>query len=314
MRFSEHFNIEPNHQRDLEFVDIRLDIDNRLFIDPTIMAVSRNQRDLGWHDKIQSFIATVLDFYREDDNASARALFHYSQESNEVYLGYTKGAPQGNGNSEESLDEVFSYAHERRLLEEGLIERVEDLHIFVPKFGPDSLSDLVASLIKRELIQFTIEQCNHHGIDLTVELTKPTWNQDESRWETVTAMLPEDADGNPIVLIPKGVITASYAYDPKNYLSTVIAVNRQEYHRDNETDLHNRRLRTEGLVSKKMIYEAEIKGEGLTEKEYLINNTLEDVRQIQRFRENIRTTQRTTNNGKMSDMELEDFLNDSYRE
>lgn len=314
MRFSEHFNITPNHQRDLEFVDIRLDTDNRLFIDPTIMAVSRNQRDLRWHDKIQSFIATVLNFYREGDNASARALFNCSQESNEIYLGYTVGAPQGNGNSEESLDDVFRYAHERRLLEEGLIERVEDLHIFVPKFGPDSLSDLVASLIKQELIQFTVEQCNQHGIELSVELTKPTWNQEGNRWETVTAMLPEDADGNPIVLIPKGVITASYAYDPKNYLSTVIAVNRQEYHRANETDLHNRRLRTEGLVSKKMIYEEEIKGEGLTEKEYLINNTLEDITQIQRFRTNIRTTQRTTNNGRMSDMELEDFLNDSYRE
>lgn len=312
MRFSEHFNITPNHQRDLEFLDIRLDTDNLLFIDPTIMAVSRNQRDVRWHDKIQSFITTVLNYYRNGDTDAARALFNYSQESNEIFLGYTKGKPEGNGNSEESLDEVFRFAHNQRLLEEGLIERVEDLHIFVPKFGPDSLSDLVASLIKEELIQFTIEQCERYNIQRTIELTKPTWNHTQNRWETITAMLPEDDLGKPIVLIPKGVITSRYAYDPRKYLSEVIAVNRQAYHRDNETDLHNRRLKTDGFVSKKMIYQEEISDEGLTDKEYLIIQTLEDITQIQTFRNNIRTTQRTTNGGRMSDMELEDFLRVSY--
>lgn len=318
MRFTEHFEEEfknvPTHQRDLEFLDIRLDTDNRLFIDPTIMAVSRNQRDTRWHNKIQSFITSALNHYRNGDTESARALFNYSQESNEIFLGYTKGLPRGNGNSEESLDEVFRFALNQRLLDEGLIERVEDLQIFIPKFGPDSLSDLVASLIKQELIQFTIEQCNLHGIQPTIELTKPTWNQSQNRWDTVTAMLPGDNRGKPIVLIPKKVVTMNYAYDPKNYLSSVIAVKRQEYHRDNETDLHNRRLRTGGLVSKKMIYQEEIKDEGLTEKEYLINRTLDDVTQIQTFRTNIRTTQRTTNGGSMTDMELEDFLRNSYRE
>lgn len=312
MRFSEYFEIRPNNQRDLEFVDIRIDTDNYLFIDPTIMAISQNERDIAWHEKVQSFVETALGFYRDENIPEARAIFNSSNESNEIFLGYSIGSPRGNGNSENSLDEVFTYVNNQRLIMEGLIERVEDLGLFVPKFGPDSLSDLVASLLKKELIEFTIEQCEIHGIDRTVELRKPFWNHEERNWGTVTEMLPANEDGRPIVLIPKGIVTRSYAYDPRNYLSDVVLVRRQQHHRANETELHSRRYRDEGVVSKKLIYEAEVSEEGLTRKEYLINMTLEDTTMIDAFRDNVRNTQLGTNGGRMTDEELEEYINESY--
>ena len=312
VRFSEHFSITPNQQGDLEFVDVRLDTDNQLFLDPTVMAVSRNERFRNWYSIVQSFIATTLTYYENGDLPLAQAIFNSSNESNEIFLGYSTSSPRGNGNTETSLTEVFNYVVREGILGGGIVERVEDLSIFVPKFGPDYLSDLVASLLKRELILFTVEQCAKHEINRTVELERPFWNHNSRSWETITEMLPATPDGRPIVLVPKDIVVAEYAYSPLKYLSDIVAIRRQEYHRDNDTDLHKRREIENGFVNKKLIYQEEIKEEGLTRKQYLIIRTREEVDQIRRFRDRIRNTQQGTNGGRMTDEELQEFIANSY--
>lgn len=313
VRFSEHFNISPNRQSDLEFVDIRIDTDNLLFLDPTLMAVSDYQQIRGWNAIIQDFFNTTLNFYNSGREDLAGQLFSSSNESNEIYLGYSVGEPGGNGNTEDSLSKVFDYLLQERLLEDGIIDRMEDFYIFVPRFGRDFFSDLIASFLKRELILFTIEQCELHGIERTVEIEKPYWDHNTHSWETHTDTVPA-FNGKPIVLIPKKIVVKDYLYSPDRYLSEVVSISRQEYHRDNNTDLHKQRTEGQPFASKEAIKDKEIRENDLTEKEYLTHITRDNIELIQRFRANIENTQRGTNSGHLTDEELEDLIAKSYEE
>lgn len=62
----------------------------------------------------------------------------------------------------------------------------------------------------------------------------------------------------------------------------------------------------------KKIARSEIKEQGITEKQYLVNMTRENPDMIIRFRNNINNTQRGTNSNKMSDEDLDQFIETSY--
>lgn len=183
--------------------------------------------------------------------------------------------------------------------------------MFVPDFGEDLLSDLVASLIKAELVSFTQQQCEIHNIDLSVEFTFHHWDNINHNWEMMVEMLPS-YDGYPIVLVPKQILVANYLYSPYKYWTQVVSLWRQQRHREEDTVLHQNRPNNEEFASKKEIRRVEINEEMLTEKQYLVNMTRENPNMIVNFRNNINNTQRGNNSNKMDDEELEKFIEDSY--
>ncbi|QKE10629.1 hypothetical protein [Bacillus cereus] len=311
MRFSERFELGNHQQSNFAFVNIRVDRDNRLFIDPTRIAAEDGEWFENCSEIIQDFFNTIFDLYNEGQTEEARNHFQSSGESNELFLGYTEGFPRGNGNSEESLTKVFDYVHMQGLLEDVIVGRLEDFYVFVPDFGRDLLSDLVASLIKAELVSFTQEQCEIHDIDLSVEFEFQYWDHINHRWETALERLPAHS-GHPIVLVPKETLVDKYLYGPKRYWTQVVSIWRQQRHRDEDSELHQNRPNNEDFASKKEIARSEIKEQGITEKQYLVNMTRENPDMIIRFRNNINNTQRGTNSNKMSDEDLDQFIETSY--
>jgi hypothetical protein len=311
MRFSEYFNLPSHHQRNYEFVNIRIDSDNELFIDPTRIAVQNSQWAMECTTIIQDFFHTIFDFYNKGETERAREFFGSSGESNEIFLGYTKGFPRGLGNSQESLTKIFDYVHQEGLLNDQIVGRLEDFHIFVPDFGPDLLSDLIASLIKYKLVKFTQEQCQLHGIPLTIQLIRPYWNVKTHRWETFEELLPE-ISGNAIILIPKESVVRSYLYNSNKYWLQVVSIWRQRRHQEENSVLHRARPENKEFVSKKELRRVEIKEQLLPEKEYLVNMTRQNSVMIEEFRRNIDNTQRGTHSNKIEDDELEVFIENSY--
>lgn len=250
MRFSERFELGNHQQSNFAFVNIRVDRDNRLFIDPTRIAAEDGEWFENCSEIIQDFFNTIFDLYNEGQTEEARNHFQSSGESNELFLGYTEGFPRGNGNSEESLTKVFDYVHMQGLLEDVIVGRLEDFYVFVPDFGRDLLSDLVASLIKAELVSFTQEQCEIHDIDLSVEFEFQYWDHINHRWETALERLPAHS-GHPIVLVPKETLVDKYLYGPKRYWTQVVSIWRQQRHRDEDSELHQNRPNNEDFASKK---------------------------------------------------------------
>lgn len=314
MRFSENFKLGSNLQKDFEFLNIRVDFDNELFIDPTRIEAETDTFSAECDRIILSFFNTIFDLYEADNIKNARENLVNSGESNEIFLGYTKGFPEGTGNSEEGLDKIFNYINSNGLLSNGIIGRIEDLHVFIDNFGCDKMSDLVASLIKKKLVEFTVSQCVKHNVKRDYEIKSKYWNHINRRWEQFEELVPsvEGPGGRmyPVVLIPKKYTVSDYLYDEKKYWEKVVSLRRQKYHKDEETPLYKNKANARGQLNKQDILEEELKGRTL--KEYLIDETLQDLSTIQSFRESIKNTQRTKSfNNALSDEEIDQIIGES---
>ncbi|MEK4230579.1 hypothetical protein [Solibacillus sp. FSL H8-0538] len=316
MRFSKYFKLKEYSQKDFEFIDIRIDWDNKLFIDPTRIEAENDELAIECDQIILDFFNTVLDLYENKQIEEARSNLVYSGESNEIYLGYTEGFPQGTGNSEEELNEIFNFIHIKELISKGLIGRIEDLHVFIDKFGCDKMSDLIASLIKKKLVEFTIQQCEIYNIKRDFKLERKFWNHMNNKWEEFVEYVPSIKGVGkrdfPIVLVPKKFVVSSYLYDAEKYWEKIVSIRRQEYHRQEQTLLYLNKANNRGQLNKKEIWDYESKGRSL--KEYLIDYTENDLTAIDSFREGIKNTQRSNENNALSDEDIDQIINDSMNE
>lgn len=311
MRFSHKFNLTKHNQSDFDFVNIRVDRDNELFIDPTRISAEGGKWFQNCNNIIQDFFNTIFNLYNKGQTDQARDFFQSSGESNELFLGYTKGFPRGHGNSIESLSKVFDYVLDQGLLDDAIVRSLEDIYLFVPDFGEDKFSDLVASLIKAELVSYTQEQCRIHNIDLSTSLQFYYWDIKNHNWGFIERELP-GYDGHPILLVPKQILVSKYLYSPNRYWTQVVSVWRQQRHSEDDSTLHRNRPDNESYANKKDIRKAEITESNLTEKQYLINMTRENFDMIESFRNNVMNSQKGSNSNKMSDDELEIFIKNSY--
>ncbi|MGE7132993.1 hypothetical protein [Lysinibacillus xylanilyticus] len=313
MKFSNYFNLKYLSQENLEFIDIRVDWDNELFIDPTRIEAEKDIVSVECDKVVLDFFNTVLDLYAVDKINDARNNLVYSGESNEIFLGYTEGFPQGTGNSEEVLDDIFKYIHTQELISKGLIGRIEDLQVFIDKFGCDKMSDLIASLIKHKLIEFTVNQCNKLNIKRDYQITRRYWNRFKHSWDVVSEFVPSvigpGGSDYPVILVPKKYVVAKYLYDDKKYWEKIVSLRRQDYHISERTSLYINKANSRGKLNKKDIWEYESNGRTL--KEYLIDYTLDDLEAIGEFREDIQNTQRSNVNNSLADYEIEIIINDS---
>lgn len=304
-----------NHTNNtFEFVNVRIDYDNRLFIDPTRLQGIEDKWAKEMELKIQNFFFKVFELYTSGSNKRARDLFSYSGESNEIFLGYTNGFPGGNGNTPESLQIAFDYVHKNGLLDREIIGRVEDFPVFVPRFGPDLLSDLVASIIKKELVEFTQSQAQIWGIDCNCDFSKAYWNSDTNSWARLNEKVPtikHNGVNYPIVLIPKEIVVAGDIYSADKYWSKVVGEWRQRHHSLNNTELHRNKSKNHPFASKEDIRINEQRPDE-DFKEYLTRLTLENPEMIETFRANVVNTQRGSNSNKLTDQEFDEFIDSSY--
>ena len=317
MRFSKYFKLMDLSQKDFEVIDIRVDWDNTLFIDPTRIEAEADTDAFSadCDSIILDFFNRVLDLYEGNSIDDARSNLVYSGESNEIFLGYTDGFPQGSGNSEEELAEIFNYIHTKELISKGLIGRIEDMHVFIDKFGCDKMSDLIASLLKKKLVEFTIQQCEKYNITRDYELTKKYWNHLSHQWDEFTELVPSVQGMNgkyyPVVLVPKRYVVNEYLYDSNKYWEKIVSLRRQDFHKTERTSLYINKSNNRGKLNKKDILEYESQGRSL--KEYLIDYTVDDLTAIDSFRQRIKNNQRSNENNALSDYELDLIINSSYQ-
>ncbi|WP_054637856.1 hypothetical protein [Thalassobacillus sp. C254] len=308
MRISEYFNLQGRSQADFEFVNLLTTTDNKLFIDPTRMRAER--RFQLWAEKVDRFHHTVFELYRNGNQIEAKELFINSGESNEIFLGYSQGLPGGTGNSEDSLAQVYDYIEEQGLYDDRLIENAEDLMLFIPNFGPDHLSDFIASVIKSELVDFTIEQADQHNMPRDLEFTFSYWDIDSQEWNERTERIPQ-VDGRPLVLLPKEIVVQEYLIGPDEYLKKVVLTWRQQEHRRIDSELHrNRANQNYDFVAKKIIEEEELRNSDKTKKEYIIEQTKANRDLLERERSRIRNAQLGTDPNKLTDEEWDNLFDE----
>lgn len=274
MNFSDFHQLGISGHRDIDFVDIRLETDTALYVDPERIALSNHPiASLASHC-IDDFFATLYDVALTQDELTLYRMLSFGREPNETHLGLSASRSCGRGTSPEILMPIVKNMIRMGLFEQGLVTQLGDLHLWTPNFGYDRLSDLTTNIIRDVLYVYTIEQYRQWNIVLPCEgnSVSAVWNPTTHAWER--RKFPElISDGFRNLLVPKEFVGRSMLSSPGQLLQKYALNYRQREHLDERSDLCHKKTDREGRETwtpptKKEIRFFELKGR--SEKAFLL--------------------------------------------
>lgn len=184
-------------------------------------------------------------------------------------MGMSCGKPRGHGMGPEDTIAIFKELLKSKAISSGVMEDIEDFRIFVPNVDKDKVSDMTANIIKKHLIEYTKEQCELHGIQLTTSVPSGMfWDSRRRIWDNqYTERLV--IDETPILLVPKRIVSFTDKYTSTEYRQHFVLNYLQHDNLKLQTSLVKKRKSGEEYVTKKSILEHE----GAMDKEYLVKFT-----------------------------------------
>jgi hypothetical protein len=203
-------------QAGLEFVDVVLDGDTKLFVDPRAFRLIRTEWSESCAD-LKAYFSAVLDAIHHDDEQRARMLLLGLNEPNETHLGLSKGGrARGRGVGRVLADDLYDSLSESEARKSGLLQDLEDTALMVEGIGADRISDITTNVIRPLLIDYTQQVCRRYEIPMEQVESGQLWNPTSEEWETRFVDQPTP-DGERLLLVPKAVVRYRLDFDPGDY-------------------------------------------------------------------------------------------------
>ena len=202
--FSSKTLIQKLGHANYAFVDINVQSDQRLFIDPNLILVSSDPWCVDAARTINSYFDHFYAAYRYHDRADKGYLLSHAQEVNATRLGYGRG-DNGHGNTSVGLMDKFACL-DTLVPQIQTINSASDLPILIPDFDQDGLSDLITNVICKQLYEFTAEQLALNGIKTNTLTSFYSWDSSSSSWQYYPEMPAYAAEQGIVLLVPKGIV------------------------------------------------------------------------------------------------------------
>lgn len=319
MRISKKFNLKKT-QRQLDFVDIDINCDTPLFIDPYFIGTREDNWSINAHRTIENFFQHILSLYKSNNFTRARQLFESLGEPNETCLGISTSSPNGKGIGVDEADDIFTHLHKSNVIQNGIVSHFEDLVIFVDNVGKDKISDLTTNIIRKHLIDYTISQCELHKIPLVESVpTGYYWDDKRMSWQN-TFSKGLVINDRIIILVPKWIVSYSNVYTKDQYAQHFVLNFLQNEHLRINSRLVRTRVLKNGEEKKSVAKKDIAKEEGVFQKEYLRDFTLRHPEVFQNFRNTKRKSVRSMSNSeiydvlKLEEIEIIDHLINQFSE
>lgn len=299
MKISQTFKLNKS-QAELDFVDIDINEDIPLFIDPFFISIRSDNWSIQVSRTIKNFFQKVINLIIQNKISEGKELFKYLQEPNTTCLGMSIGAPQGRGVGSGDTDEIFESIIQSKAIQTGLIQDIEDNILFVNGFGKDKLSDMTTNIITKHLIEYTQEQCKLHNIKLTNDIPSGFyWNRQSVQWEQKpTKMLI--INKKKIILIPKGIVSFCKDYTPYKYYNHFVLNFMQNEHIQMNSALVQQRNNGAKFVTKK-----DLKKINPYSKEFIADFTRRNPEVLINFK--TQTKSNSLNNHELADINIKDL-------
>lgn len=225
MHISEPFHLLKGHHG-IDFVDIKLNGDTQLFIDPCLIEVGNSQFCREANATMKDYFDNFYGLYRNNKpNAEKNGLFQYAHEINATKLGYGSG---NNGKAKTAYGMVDTFAPLQVLIDSQVpLSKAIDLPIFIRDFAEDCMSDMLTNILFLELCQYTIEQCKKYSVSLS-EMPKKYhfWDKQAHSWKLYEG-LGLIVDGSPVLLVPKHIVRHNFYYNTEQYFRSVVLERKQ---------------------------------------------------------------------------------------
>lgn len=195
----------------LDFVDIDLETDTPLFLDPAAFYEGEGRFAEQCSRDLEEFFDAVLHAAGQRDWNLGLRLLRGLSEPDEIHLGFSSGRPAGRGIGEKQARQIFSAILASRAISTGLITDLNDTLMFIPGIGPDKVSDITTNVLRKRLIAYTQEQFELLGVPIEDEMpTGLLWDSVKADWTESYDYIPV-IRGQKILLVPKRYV--KYAYD-----------------------------------------------------------------------------------------------------
>lgn len=197
--FSKHFGVDEKELVNAGLIDLFLNVDTQLFIDPVLLEKSSNQKISG--DAYKNFCSHFSNYVRllaiskvEGDAAwkGARKLLDL-REPAQTGLGYGGSSRSGSSRPEVVREIMMRTAKEIVDLGSNDPEMVSLMGFFEENVGPDTISDFTTRVIIESLAEITNQFCISHGI--------PTSKSDLSSGCALPTF-----EGASVILVPKDIV------------------------------------------------------------------------------------------------------------
>lgn len=219
MRFSEFFGIAQD-QSNLDFLDIPLQTDIRLFLDPYSLAITPTDWAIQSHTLARNFFQHLLNLLVRGDHVTATMLIAQVHEDNRTRTGYSRNQPKGNAFGEIKAKPLVEALASSEAFKSGRIVDIEDTALFVEGIGIDLVSDIMINVLREHLADYTTDQCKLHGVPMESEDTFLAWRKGHG-WVSVTRNLPTDGSRS-ILLLPRSVIRSEVSLKPEQFVTEVL--------------------------------------------------------------------------------------------
>jgi hypothetical protein len=252
VKFSQHFNIGKS-QSQLDFVNIDLNADTQLYLDPYALTTRQDEWSQECHDLLISFFAAVLDAVRAGNRRRGEQLLSRLGEPEETRLGVSKGHSRGRGIGAEQAGALFDAMTRSAAARTGMLEDLNDFALFVPGIGRDKISDMTTNIIRGPLIRYTQRQCKLHDVPMQSVASGFFWDGDTDEWRQRYAELPV-CDTGRILLVPKFAVRYQVGVDAGAYRRDFVLEFLREEHVRADDSLVTAIKNNKGVVVRKEVY------------------------------------------------------------
>lgn len=180
---SDVWQLKQKGHENFEFVDVAVNDDNLLFIDPCLIERWNNAWAIKAMKHINSYFDKLFKAYNTCNRKDMKCLLSHAGEQNATRLGYGNG-DNGKGNTADGLLEIFQPL-EQLISSIRTIGKAEDLPLLIPGFAEDGMSDLLTNILHECLNEFTMEQMHKYGILSNGTKTFYTWDMHAGEWKKV---------------------------------------------------------------------------------------------------------------------------------
>lgn len=307
MRISEIYKLN-RQQNELDFVDIDIDNDMPLFLDPYFLSIRNDRWSISAHRTLANFFQYMLFLFEQNKIDEARYNFRFSEPS-ETCLGLSKSGTKGKSLGDGDATNLFEYIVNSGVMDTGLVSQVNDIKIFVDNISHDKISDLTTNVIRKHLVRYTQNQCKLHKIQLTNNIaTKDYWDVETKSWvNSYEEMLV--IDGKAILLVPKSIVCRKkgYVYDSKHYAQHfVLNFLVSEELRLNTSLVHEKKLKN-GEIKRSVRKDQTAKKHGVFRKEFLRDFTREYPQYYENFKDNAKINLFSLTNEEILNNHSEEF-------
>lgn len=203
---SEYFKLNKS-QLELDFVNVLIEKnkDLPLFIDPWAIHIREDERWIRMYNLINKYFQTIVNLIRGWLEWEAKKMLSHAIECKEIKLWVWKW---GFGKWiwwYKYVDDIIKSLKTSKSVKTWSIQDIEDMILVIEWISYDRISDLIANVLKFELIKYTEEQCNL----LNIPMYRCDWMEvwDWNKWyNLVECHLPFINDVWWLILVPRAIV------------------------------------------------------------------------------------------------------------